>query len=79
VEANPNRAKDNRVGSLTLSVARTRLAQLANASGVKLRLPSGEHIKLSREQLSALADFISRMSPWPLAKRTDEHINGARS
>lgn len=63
VGANPNRAKDNRVASLTLTVPRARLTQLANASRVELRLPSGEHIKLSREQLSALADFASRMSP----------------
>jgi hypothetical protein len=58
-----NRVKDNRVGSLTLSVSRARLTQLANASKVELLLPSGERIKLSREQLSALADFTSRMSP----------------
>ena len=63
VASNSNRPMDNRVGSLTLSVARTRLAQLANASRVELLLPSGEHIKLSREQLSALADFTSRMAP----------------
>ncbi|HYP01034.1 MAG TPA: hypothetical protein VER76_12650 [Pyrinomonadaceae bacterium] len=63
VEASPTRVKDNRAGSLTLSVARARLTQLANASRVELVLPSGEHIKLSREQLIALADFTSRMSP----------------
>jgi hypothetical protein len=42
---------------------REQLTQLANGSSVALMLPSGERIKLGREQLDALAGFTSRMSP----------------
>jgi hypothetical protein len=63
VHASPHRRKGYKVSSLTLSVRRDQLAQLASASKVVLALPSGERITLTREQLNALADFTSRMSP----------------
>jgi hypothetical protein len=60
---NPGRQKGERVRSLSFSVMRDRLAELANASEAVLLLPSGERITLTREQRNALADFIGRMSP----------------
>lgn len=62
-QTNPNRRDGTKVGSLSLSVTRDQLTQLANASKVVLALPSGERITLTREQINALADFTSRMSP----------------
>lgn len=64
VEANLDRRSDGSTGvaSLTLPLTRTQIAQLATAAKVTLLLPSGEHIKLSPEQLNALTDFESRMT-----------------
>jgi hypothetical protein len=65
VEANLNRRSDGStaVASLTLPLTRAQIAQLAGASEVTLMLPSGEYIKLGREQLNALTDFEGRMTP----------------
>lgn len=60
---NPNLRNGARVSSLSLSITRDQLTQLANGSEVVLELPSGERITLTRQQRNALSDFTSRMSP----------------
>lgn len=62
-QESPGRGKANQVASISLTVTRNQLSQLANASKVVLVLSSSEQIILDQEQLNALADFISRMSP----------------
>jgi hypothetical protein len=60
---NPNLRNGARVNSLSLSVTRDQLTQLANGSEVVLELPSGERLTLTRQQRNALSDLTSRMSP----------------
>ena len=59
----PNRREGIKASSFSLSVTRSQLLQLASAAKVVLVLPSDERVTLSRQQLNALADFTSRMSP----------------